>query len=92
MTVRVKAEALEFEASQGGCFEPLGRLTRLEKVGESRAWVAHVAAPQGRLVEGRVCAMRKMEEPVRNAQEGSRKHARKKGRRCSRRHGLSLGT
>ena len=80
VTVRVNTGALAFEAPQGGRFDRLGSVSRLGQPGESRAWEVRVAAPQGQLVTGRVCAIRKTEEAVRIAQEGIRKQARKKGR------------
>ena len=80
VTVRVNTGALSFQTPEGRPFPLLRKVRQLKSAGAVRAWEAVVAAPQGLLVPGRVCAIRKTEEAIRIAREGILKQARKKGR------------
>ena len=80
VTVRVNTGALVFQEPDGGGFDLLGKVSRLESPLTARSWSAQVVSPQQLRVSGRVCAIRKTEESIRIAQEGIRKEAARKGR------------
>ena len=71
--------ALSFQRPDGRPFDVIGTVKQPQSAGAVRAWEAVVAAPQGLLVPGRVCAIRKTAEAIRIAQQRLRKQARKKG-------------
>ena len=80
VTVRVNTGTLTFQTSEGQPFDLLGQVSTLECAGAVQSWAAHVVAPQGLRVSGRVCAIRKTEEAILIAQQGIRKEAARKGR------------
>jgi hypothetical protein len=80
VTVRVNPGALVFQEPDGGGFDLLGKVCRVESPLTARSWPAQVVSPQQLRVSGRVCAIRKTEESIRMAQEGLRKEAARKGR------------
>ena len=77
VTVRVNTGSISFRTEGGRRFDLLERVGEVSKTGDVRAWPVQVASPQGLLVPGRVCALRKTEEATEIAQEGIRKQARK---------------
>lgn len=77
VTVRVNTGSLSFRTDGGRRFDLLGKVGELSKTGDVRAWPVQVAAAQGLLVPGRVCALRKTEEAIEIAQESIRKKGRK---------------
>ena len=80
VTVRVNTGTLGFQTPEGQPFDLLAKVSELKSAGALRSWPVRVAAPQGGLVSGRVCAIRKTEEAIRIAQAGIRKEAARKGR------------
>ena len=78
--MRVNTGALSFQTPEGQPFQLLGKVSKLEVAAAVQSWPARVVAPQGGLVTGRLCAIRKTEEAIRIAQEGIRKEAARKGR------------
>ena len=69
-----------FQTPEGQPFDLLAKVSELKSAGALRSWPVRVAAPQGGLVSGRVCAIRKTQEAIRIAQAGIRKEAARKGR------------
>ena len=80
VTVRVNTGTLGFQTPEGQPFDLLAKVSELKSAGALRSWPVRVAAPQGGLVSGRVCAIRKTQEAIRIAQAGIRKEAARKGR------------
>ena len=80
VTVRVNTGTLAFHTPECQPFDLLGQVSALERAGAVQSWEAHVVAPQGLRVRGRVCAIRKTEEAILIAQRGIRKEAARKGR------------
>ncbi len=80
VTVRVNTGTLAFRTPEGQPFDLLGQVSALDCAGAVQSWAAHVVAPQGLRVRGRVCAIRKTEEAIRIAQQGIRREAARKGR------------
>ena len=80
VTVRVNTGTLAFRTPGGQPFDLLGQVSALDCAGAVQSWAAHVVAPQGLRVRGRVCAIRKTEEAIRIAQQGIRREAARKGR------------
>ena len=81
VTVRVNTGTLAFHTPEGQPFDLLGQVSALERARRAvQSWSAHVAAPQGLWVKGRVCAIRNTEEAILIAQQGIRKEAARKGR------------
>lgn len=72
--VRLNPQAVRLQSGGGGRFDWLARLAQLTAAGERREGEARVVTPNGS-VRGRICALRKSEEPIRRAHRKLKRRA-----------------
>ena len=77
--VRVNTQALPMLSAAGESFGLASHLRGLCTAGATAAWAVSIPGPQGELLTGRLCAIRKDKEAIRLAQKKLRRHASKKG-------------
>lgn len=78
VTVRVNTTALVLRERTGENFDLLKKVSVIRKPGISKAWKVAVATPDGSLIRGRLCAIRKSEAAIKLAQEKIKKEASKR--------------
>ena len=76
--VRIKSHSIVFFDSSDERFDVLSEVSSLTRTGQSKSWPVIVHYEDIR-VPGRLCALRKTEEAIRQAQEKLRKRAIRKG-------------
>lgn len=76
--VRLNAQSLPLLEEEGRAFDLIGRL-RAVTAGVAAWWPVRIPGPDGALLPGRVCAVRKSEEAIRRAHKRLRRRASKKG-------------
>ncbi len=81
VTVRVNPGALVLESTAGEPFDLLAAVQTLRCAGRVGAWKVQVVDASGIAATGRVCALRKTREVIRQAHQSLRRQASKKGRR-----------
>ena len=81
VTVRVNTRALVLATPMGEPLDLLARVSSLRRAGQVGCWEARVVEKEGATVLGRVCAVRKSREAIRQAQRKIRRGASRKGKR-----------
>lgn len=81
VAVRVNTQALALEAVDGEPLNLLARLRSLRRAHQIGSWHVRVVAADGAIVAGRICALRKSREAIRQAERKIRHDASRKGTR-----------
>ena len=79
LTVRVNTRALVLATPAGEPLDLLARVSSLRRADQVGSWEARVVEKEGATVLGRVCAVRKSREAIRQAHRKIRQDARRKG-------------
>jgi len=80
VAVRYSPHNMPVEGPDGGKFELLKRLARMKTAGEARSWAVQIDAG-GATVRGRICAVRKSEEAIRQTHCRLQRRASKNGQK-----------
>ena len=80
IVARVNTKALALRGADGAPFDLLGKVSVLDTAGSVQSWPVRLVASQGRLVTGRVCAIRKTDEAIRISHDGIRREAKRQER------------
>jgi hypothetical protein len=79
VTVRFNPNNVPITGISGQEFDLLSHLKRLKRTGDVRSWPVRIPSAAGKPVSGRICAIRKTEEAIRQAQRKLRRRASKNG-------------
>lgn len=79
--VRLNSSALPLLDSARRPFQLLKQMKVLKAVGKSMEWHVLVSAPNGDLIPGRLCALRKTEQAIKLAQKRRKRRANRNGQR-----------
>lgn len=79
VTVRLNPQSIQILGPSGRLFDLLGRLKRFTRTGEIRTWPVCIPTSGTQNVLGRICALRKTQEAIRQAQKKLRQRATKNG-------------
>lgn len=81
VAVRVNTQALAMETAEGAPLDLLESLRSLRRAHQVGSWRVRVVAADGATVTGRICAVRKGREAIRQAEKKIRHDASRKGTR-----------
>lgn len=81
VTVRFNPNNVPATTPAGEKFDLLGRLKRFKKAGGVRSWPVNITIADGPDVAGRICAVRKSEEAIRQAHRKLKRRASKNGQK-----------
>lgn len=79
LTVRFNPQNVSTVDPSNRPFNLLGHLKRFKRTGEVRAWPVCVPVGEGHCVPGRICAVRKTEEAIRQTHKKLKRRASKRG-------------
>ena len=77
VTVRVNTGALQFETKPGQPFDLLASVESLQPTGKTGSWTAFIKSSSP--IQGRICALRKTDEAIQDAETRIWKSAKSKG-------------
>ena len=81
VTVRVNTGALYFEIKPGTPFDLLSSVESIKQAGETGVWTAFVKPSSDSAIQGRICALRKTDEAIEEAENRIFKTAQRKGKK-----------
>lgn len=81
VTVRLNPQSTQLIGANGNKFDLRRRLKTIERAGSERSWPASVAVRGAARVAGRICAVRKSEEAIRQSLRKLERRANKNGQK-----------